>query len=53
MALITGSAYGNITQQEDKYLEGAPTIFIQDYNADLMFAPDSDGFYWQLSGTTQ
>jgi len=51
MALITGSAYGTTTQQEEIYLEGVPTIFIQDYEADLMFAPDSDGFYWQLSGT--
>ena len=52
MALVTGSAYGTTTQQEDIYLEGAPTIFIQDYEAPLMFAPDSDGFYWQLTGTS-
>ncbi|MHA2405078.1 MAG: hypothetical protein ACXADH_18950 [Candidatus Kariarchaeaceae archaeon] len=51
MALITGSALGTITQQEDLYVEGAPTIFFQDYDAGPMFNPDGNGYYWQLSGT--
>lgn len=51
MALATGTAYGSITAQEDTYLEGAPTIYIQDYSANPYFNPDADGFYWQLSGT--
>lgn len=51
MSLITGSAMGTTTQQEDIYLEGSPTIYIQRYEAPEMYAPDSDGFYWQLTGT--
>lgn len=52
MALVTGTPLGNITTQEDIYLEGAPTIFIQDYNATPLKNPDADGFYWGLSGTS-
>jgi len=51
MALITGSAMGTLTQQEDLYVEGAPTIFFQDYAAGPMYNPDVNGYYWQLSGT--
>ena len=54
MALITGSAFGDTTtgtnsfyQQEDLYLDGAPTIFIQDYDAGSMY----ESPYWQISGT--
>ena len=53
MALITGSASGVVTTQEELYIEGAPNIYIQDYEADPLFAPDSDGFYWGMSGTAQ
>ena len=52
MALVTGTPGGNITSSEDIYMEGAPTLYIQDYNADPLHNPDSDGFYWGLSGTT-
>jgi hypothetical protein len=52
MTLTTGTPLGTITEQEDLYLEGAPTLFIQDYNADPLNNPDSDGFYWGLSGTS-
>lgn len=51
MALVTGSALGTTTAQEDIYFEGAPTIYIQQYEASPYYNPDSDGFYWQLSGT--
>ena len=56
MALITGSAFGANAagtasgayfSQEDLYLEGAPTIFFQDYDAGPMY----DSPYWQISGT--
>ena len=52
MALVTGSAQGVITTQEDLYLEGAPNIYFQDYLADPVYNPDGDGFYWGLSGTS-
>lgn len=51
MALVTGTAFGNIDAQEDLFLSGAPTVFIQDATANAFFNPDIDGFYWQLSGT--
>jgi hypothetical protein len=51
MALVTGSAMGTLTQQETLYVDGAPTIFFQNYDAGPMYNPDADGFYWQLSGT--
>ncbi|MBU2051387.1 MAG: hypothetical protein KKH61_20760 [Gammaproteobacteria bacterium] len=51
MALVTGTPPGTTTSSEDIYLESAPSIYIQDYNADLWFNPDSDGFYWGLTGT--
>jgi hypothetical protein len=52
MALITGTPLGSLTQQEDLFIEGAPTVFFQDYTANPLFNPDSDGFYWNMSGTT-
>ena len=51
MALVTGSAVGTLIQQEDLYIAGAPTFFLQDYTAGPWYNPDTDGFYWQLSGT--
>lgn len=52
MALITGTPPGVVTSQEDIYLEGAPTIYFQDSTAAELYSPDSDGFYWNLSGTS-
>lgn len=52
MAIITGSPLGNLDTQEEIYLEGAPYIYFQDYNANPLYNPDADGFYWNLSGTT-
>lgn len=51
MALITGSPYGTLQSSEDIYLSDAPYIYFQDADAGQMFAPDSDGYYWQVSGT--
>ena len=50
-ALITGTPVGTSVTQEELYLEGAPVIIIQDYTAGLLNNPDSDGYYWGLSGT--
>jgi hypothetical protein len=52
MALVTGTPVGNLTQQEDVFLEGAPTVYFQDATANPLNNPDADGFYWGLSGTT-
>ncbi len=49
---ITGSAIGNLDTQEDLYLEGAPTITFQRNLATPLFNPDSDGFYYNMSGTS-
>ena len=52
MALITGTPIGNVDSQDEIYVEGAPYIYIQDYNATPLNNPDADGYYWGLSGTT-
>jgi hypothetical protein len=52
MALITGTPLGNVDSSEELYLEGAPYIYYQDASATPFHNPDSDGFYWGLSGTT-
>jgi len=52
MALVTGSPVGTQESAESIYLEGAPNIYFQDYEAGPWYNPDSDGFYWQLSGTS-
>ena len=52
MALVTGTPLGNLDLQEDIYLEGAPTLYIQDNNANPLNNPDDNDFYWGLSGTT-
>jgi len=53
MSLVTGSAIGNIVSQEDLYIEGAPYLYIQDYRAAPLYNPDADGYYWNMTGTTQ
>lgn len=51
MSLVTGTPLGTITSQEDLYIQGAPTLYIQDYTAGEAYAPDAQGFYWCLTGT--
>ena len=51
MSLITGTPAGTITSPEDIYLEGAPYIYFQRWEATPLFNPDSNGFYWGLSAT--
>ena len=50
--LVTGSPIGNGLTQENTYIEGAASIFVQDYRANPLFNPDAQGYYWGLSGTT-
>lgn len=50
--IVTGSPVGNILAQEELYIEGAPYLYFQDATATPLNNPDSDGFYWNLSGTT-
>lgn len=52
MTLITGTPLGNIDSQDEIYVEGAPYIYVQQYEANPLNNPDSDGYYWGLSGTT-
>lgn len=51
MALITGSAMGTTEACEEIYMSIAPYVYYQDYTAPLMYSPDANGFYWQLTGT--
>lgn len=51
MALVTGTPVGTLTTQEDLFMEGAPTIYFQNSLATEWYSPDSDGFYWGLTGT--
>jgi hypothetical protein len=50
--LTTGTPVGSGVSQEEIYIEGAPTIFFQDYRATPLNHPDAAGYYWGLSGTT-
>ena len=51
--LLTGSPEGNIVTQDELFIEGAPYIFYQAFEAPILRAPDANGFYWGLSGTAQ
>jgi hypothetical protein len=53
MPLATGSPVGYQLASEDLFLDSAPYIYYQDARANPLFNPDSDGFYWGLSGTAQ
>jgi len=52
MSLVTGTPVGNLDTQETLFSSLAPTIFIQDNTASPLFNPDSDNFYYGLSGTS-
>jgi len=52
MALVTGTPIGNVDSQDEIYLEGSPYIYVQQTEANPLNNPDSDGYYWGLSGTT-
>lgn len=50
-SLVTGTPIGGSVTQEQTYLEGASNIYVQDYNANPLFNPDAQGYYWGMSGT--
>ena len=52
MSLVTGSPVGTTNSQESLYIDGAPTIYFQDYNATILNNPDANGYYWGMSGTS-
>lgn len=58
MALITGSPVGNIVTPDDEFLDSPPPVYFQENKTatggvvGLENNPDSDGFYFGLSGTT-
>lgn len=47
----TATPVGPILTSESIYLEGGPTIWMQDWLATYEHNPDGDGAYWGLSGT--
>jgi hypothetical protein len=51
MPLVTGTPIGGSLTQENTYIEGAASIFVQDYRANPLFNPDAQGYYWGMSGT--
>lgn len=51
MAILTGTPIGVTNSQEEVYVDGSPFLYIQDYNANPRYNPDSDGFYWGLTGS--
>jgi len=51
MGLLTGTPLGTIVSQEDLYVEGAAYVYFQDATATPLNNPDSDSYYWGLSGT--
>lgn len=51
MALVTGTPLGTTTDQADLHIDTAPTVWFQDARADPLNNPDTDGFYWGLTGS--
>lgn len=58
MTLITGTPSGNIITPAELYVDQPPTFWFQEKftsagaTVGLLYPPDADGFYWNLSGTT-
>jgi len=50
---LTGTSVplGTTSSQESIYLDSAPDLYIQDSRGSYRFNPDSDGFYWGMSGS--
>lgn len=51
MALVTGTPLGVVTSQAEVYIEGAPNIYYSSTLGAYAKNPDSDNFYWGLSGS--
>ena len=52
MALVTGTPIGTLTSQESLFVDSAPAIYFQNSLANPLKNPDSNGFYWGMSGTS-
>ena len=52
MGLLTGIPEGNVQNQDELWIEGAPYIYYQDNRADPLNNPDGDNYFWGMSGTT-
>jgi len=58
MALITGTPVGNVESSQQIFVDVPPTFYFQEkfttagVDVGTLNNPDSDGFYWNLSGTT-
>lgn len=52
MALLTGVPQGNVQQQTELWIEGAPYIYYQNTLATPLWNPDANNFYWGMSGTS-
>ena len=52
MPLVTGTPVGSVTSAEELYIEGSPYLYFQDATANPLKNPDTDGYYWGMSGTT-
>jgi len=59
MSLLTGTPLGVITQQDEIYLDTAPTFFFQNSDSGsgvgsqgYLHNPDAQGFYWSLTGSS-
>jgi len=52
MPLVTGTPVGSVTAAEELYIEGSPYLYFQDATANPLKNPDTDGYYWGMSGTT-
>jgi hypothetical protein len=52
MTIVTGSPLGNILTQQETYLVGAPYLYLQDYRGGTLNHPDTNGYYWNLSGSS-
>ncbi len=52
MSLVTGTPVGILQSTEDVYFEGAPNLYIQRYEANPLYNPDAQGFYWGMTGTS-
>lgn len=52
MSILTGTPQGQVNTQDDLYIEGALTLWYQQDTPTPLNNPDSDGFYWGMSGTT-
>lgn len=51
MALVTGTPIGVLTNQDSIFVEGAPYIFYQRYEAPYQYNPDAQQYFYGLTGS--